>query len=204
MGRILVSTLYVLLTAVMCSLPFVSKGEEPHSSAISPAAATLAMRYLRSIDRSASFPSTGNRRTDFIFFGSSRRPLRGWRTIVIGGSEKPRLVWDSFSLHDPYLVVTAPDLMNIEDDGRDGYEISLRGCAPHQCADGRIGFAIYASQTRRTYIGHISTRDDGSYDVTYYPKSGMPDAYRDELDEMMCSDNGISRPSTLPIKCSAK
>src|SRR5947209_3026136 len=83
---------------------------------------------------------------------------------------------------------TAPTFINSEADGRNGYIVTFRGCVPHQCGDGRIGFALYASQSRQTYIAHISTRDNNSYRVTYYPKSGIPEAVRDKLDQMMCSD----------------
>lgn len=202
MRQILVSKMRVLMAATICLLPIVSGAQRPQSPAISRAATSLAMKHLLAIDRSVSFPSAAGRPEDFIFVGRSRGSSSGWRIIVVSGYAKVGIVWDSFTLQDPYLNVTGLSFIGTEADGRNGYVVTLRGCVPHQCADGRMGFAVYASQSRRTYIAHISTREDGSYDVTYYPESGIPATYRKELDRMMCSDNGISRPSALPMKCS--
>lgn len=204
MKRTFVSILRVLLMAVTCLVSVALNGQEPTSSTIPKAATALAVRSLRTIEKSTPFPSHDGRSDAFIFVGESRNPPTGWRVIVVEGAETPRLRWDSFALHDSYLDVTAPTFINSEADGRNGYIVTLRGCVPHQCGDGRIGFALYASQSRRTYIAHISTQDDNSYRVTYSPKSGIPEAVREKLDQMMCSDSGVSKPSALPIKCSAK
>ena len=202
MRQIHLPTWRALMMVITSLSPIASWGQKPPSPAAPSALTALAMRYLRSIDNTNSFDSLS-----FIFVGTSRPPSDGWRVIVICGDDngKARLMWDAFSLaHDKYRGVIGLNDIDEDADGPNGYLVTLRGCAPHQCADGRIGFALYASQTRRTYTSHITTRDDGSYDVTYYPKSDMPDTYRDKLDQMMCSDNGVSRPSTLPIKCSAQ
>ena len=176
------------------SMPAADQGD-------SPAAIGLAMKYLRSIEKSASFSLRDGRGKDLVVFGESRPPLRGWRVLVIRGDADPRLVWDSTSLLDWYFDVSGLDSINADDDGSGDYTVTIRGCAPHQCGDGKFGFAIYASRTERMYIAHVLTRDDGSYRVSYYPRAGIPTVYRDELNRLICSDNGISRPSTLPIKC---
>jgi len=204
MKRTFVSILRVLLMAVTCFVSVALNGQEPTSPTIPKAATSLAVRSLRTIEKSTPFPSHEGRSDAFIFVGESRNPPTGWRVIVVEGAETPRVTWDSFALHDSYLDVTAPTSINSEADGRNGYIVTLRGCVRHQCGDGRMGFALYASQSRRTYIAHISTQDDNSYRVTYSPNSGMPEAVREKLDQMMCSDSGVSKPSALPIKCSAK
>lgn len=113
------------------------------------------------------------------------------------------MVWDSHSLsHDDYFSVNGLGSLDSDADGVDGYIITWHGCVPHLCADGRLGFALFSSRTNLTYVSHITTKDDGSYVVTYYPNSGIPDVYRKPLDRMMCSPgNGASQPSKLPIKC---
>jgi hypothetical protein len=204
MKRTSVSILHVLLMAVTCLASVALNGQEPTSSTVPNAATALAVRSLRTIEKSTPFPSTEGRPNAFIFVGESRNPPTGWRVIVVEGAVTPRVRWDSFTLHDSYLNVTAPTFINSEANGRDGYIVTLRGCVPHQCGDGRIGFALYASESRRTFVAHVSTQDDNSYRVTYSPKSGIPEAVREKLDQMMCSDSGISKPSALPIKCSAK
>jgi hypothetical protein len=191
---------------ICCLFPLASGAQERSSSAAPSAISNLALRYLQSIHDTNSYDSLGSRGEDFVFVGTSRPPSGGWRIIVVRArSGKPRLIWDSYSLpKDNYLMLTSPREMDSDADGSAGYVITMRGCARHQCADGRIGFALYASRTDRTYVSHITTRDDGSYVVTYYPKLGMLDTYRDKLDRMMCSDGGISRPFALPIKCLGK
>ena len=200
MRNVTVPKFCAITAAILWAAPFIWGGEE----ATQNAATALAMRYLRAIDRTVSLPSSGGKQEDVLFTGPSLGPSGGWRTLVVGGQTKPGLAWDSFTLHDPYLNVTGLSFINTEADSPEGYIVTLRGCVPHQCADGKIGFAIYVSQIRRTYIGHISTREDGSYEISYYPKSGVPDNYRAKLDRMMCSDKGISRPSELPLKCPKK
>lgn len=194
----------VLLTTLVCIVPLVARGENPDSSLVPKEATAFAMQYLRSVESSTALPVDNSSSKDFIFVGKSSKPVGGWRIIAIGGNDKLRIVWDSFSLHDSYFDVIGLSFINTRVDEHNGYIVTLRGCVPHQCADGKIGFAIYASREHQTYISHVSTQEDDSYRVTYFPKSGMPDAYRKELDQMMCSDNGISRPSSLPIKCAAQ
>jgi hypothetical protein len=161
----------------------------------------LAMKYLQSIDKSESFLLSGNRGKDFVFVGRSLNPSHGWRLIVINSYAQLHIVWDSRSLVDPYFSVAGLSSIDIRPDEGAGYLVTIRGCVPHQCADGKIGFAIYAGRTRQKYIAHILTNSDGSYSVKYYPSVTMPAVYREELNEMICSDNGISRPLSLPIKC---
>lgn len=204
MRRAGVSILGIFLAAVVCMSSIVVEGQEPSAPANSKKATALAKKYLGTIERAVSFPSTEGGDQDVIYWGQSLNPPHGWRIIAISKKEKPLVVFDSFSLHDAYLGVTGLSAINAEADGHNGYVVTWRGCVPHQCSDGRIGFALYASQDRRTYRAHILTMDDNSYHVAYYPKSGIPGNYRKQLDEMMCSDNGISRPSTLPNKCLAR
>jgi len=203
MRRILSCPFYVLLTAIICLLPSVSEAQEQESgsSAIPRETTVVAMKYLRAVVQGDSISSNDGQHDDFIFAGNSRDRFGGWRVIVVAGSRRSRVLWDSYTLRDWYFDGTAPSGNDYDSDEPSGYIVTLRGCAPHQCADGRIGFALYSSHARRVYISHITTRDDGSYVVTYYPKSGIPKTYHDKLDQMMCSKNGVSEPSTLPIKC---
>jgi hypothetical protein len=192
------------LAAVVFLFFFVVSGQEPSSSAPSNGATALAKKYLGTVERSMSFPSTEGGSQDVIFVGQSLHPPHGWRIVVVSDQEKYRLVWDSFALHDAYLDVTGLSSINTEADGHDGYIVTWRGCVPHQCSDGRIGFALYSSKNHQTYRAHVATLDDNSYRVAYYPASGIPDEYREKLDEMLCSDNGISQPARMPIKCPAR
>jgi hypothetical protein len=203
MRRILALSLCVL-AVIMCLLPPVSKGQEPNSSPVPPSVTALARKYLSEVVKSASFPLSDGGGEDFIFVGTSRGRSNGWRIVAVGSQTKPSVLWVSSVLHDPYFETSAPNTIDAEADGRSGYIVTLRGCMRHQCADGRIGFALYFSESHRFYVSHVTTRDDGSYAVAYYPSPGIPDSYRERLDRMMCSDNGVSRPSTLPIKCAAK
>jgi hypothetical protein len=194
------SKLRALSAIVMCFVPLILNGKEPQSSRSTQAATVIATRYLHDVENTKSFTS-GDGREDFVFVGNSRSSSGAWRVIVVGGT-KPRVIWDSFSLlHDSYFYVIGLSSIESESDDQNGYIVTLRGCAPHQCSDGKIGFAIFASRTGRTYLSHVTTKEDGGYEVTYYPKSGIPEDYRRKLDDSMCSDNGVSRPSTLPIKC---
>jgi hypothetical protein len=179
-------------------------GQEPSAPVNSNGATALAKKYLGTIEKTVSFPSTEGGNKDVISVGQSRNPPRGWRIVVVSDKDEPQLVWDSFALHDEYLDVTGLNSINVEADGHSGYIVTWRGCVPHQCSDGRIGFALYSGKSNRVYRAHVSTQDDNSYRVAYYPKSGIPDEYREKLDEMMCTDNGISRPSALPLKCSSR
>jgi hypothetical protein len=196
-ARLSLASLVMLMMACIFLLPSMSAANQ----AGSPAAVGLALKYLRSIEKSASFSFSDGRGKELVVFGASRPPLRVWRVLVIRGDEDPRLVWDSTNLLDWYFDVGGVESISADDDGSDGYTVTIRGCARHECGDGKFGFAIYASRTERMYIAHVVTKDDGSYRVSYYPGAGIPTVYREELNRMMCSDNGISRPSTLPIKC---
>jgi len=187
--------LTIALAMLLC--PFLLAGAPQEDSQ----ATELAMKYLESIDKSASFLLGGNQGNDFVFVGRSLNPSHGWRLIIINRSAQPHIVWDSRSLVDPYFSVAGSSSIDIRGDEGAGYLITIRGCAPHQCADGKMGFAIYAGKTRQKYIAHLLTNSNGSYSVKYYPSVRMPAVYREELNEMMCTDNGISRPLTLPIKC---
>lgn len=200
MTRILAFRLGVVL-ACMCLLQPVSQGQATSPPRVSPAATALGQRYLREAVQSSSFPAPDGQGQDTILVGTSNGRSGGWRIIAVGSRPKPTVLWVSPGLHDPYLEVSAPNEIEVESDGQNSYIVTVRGCMRHQCADGRIGFALYSSQSRRFYVSHVTIKDDGSYNVTYYPKSGIPAAYRRQLDQMMCSDNGISRPSTLPLKC---
>jgi len=162
----------------------------------------VALNYLRSVDKSASFVLRDHEGEDTVFIGSSTRG--GWRVIIVHRDAGLGVIWDSQSLRDPYFTVTASNTIETQADKNDDYLVTIRGCAPHQCADGKIGFAVYASKTRKTYIAHVLTGPDGSYHVTYKPNVGLPPEYRQELDRLMCADNGISRPATLPIKCQSE
>jgi hypothetical protein len=48
---------------------------------------------------------------------------------------------------------------------------------PPQCGDGKIGDAVFVSQTPRNYISHISALGNNSYMVTFYPKLGIPERF---------------------------
>ena len=195
---------FVLFAVFMCIAPCASSGQMTLTSVAAPSTVTsLAMRYLHSIHDSNPWDSPSGQGEDYILVGMSRHPSNGWRTLVIREAVhgKPRVVWDSYSLHDGYFSVIAPDDTDSDADGSD-YVVTLRGCVPHNCADGMIGFALYSSRTGQTYVSHVTTQNDGSYEVTYYPKTGIPSVYREDLVRIMCSDAGISQPSALPIKCS--
>jgi hypothetical protein len=169
-----------------------------------PALIKFANRFLRSIEYTNPYDSPGGHGLDFIFLGESQSHRGGWRVIVVrASSSKPLLVWDSNSLaHDHYFSSSGLSSLDSDADGTDGYIVTWQGCVPHDCGEGRLGFALFSSRTNQTYIGHITTKDDGSYVVAYYPSSGIPDVYRNQLDRMMCSPgNGASDPSKLPIKC---
>ena len=202
MKQTIATTLHILLATTLCLLPSVI-GTAQTSRAMPDKAITLAKHYLQTIERSASF-ATGGGREDIVFVGHSRGSSDGWRVLIVADDRKPKVVWDSFSLRDPYFDSMGSNSIDYYADGQNEFVVTLRGCAPHQCFDGRLGFAAYASRSRRVYKSHVLTKDDGSYEVTFYPKSGLPDTYRAELVRMMCSDSGISQPSALPIKCSAK
>jgi len=194
---------FCAMAAIMCLLLPVAKGQEPNSAPAPPSVAALVKNYLREVVKSASFAPSDRGGKDFIFVGTSRGQSGGWRIVTVGSQAKPSVLQVSPALRDPYFEIGMPSTIDAEVDGRNGYMVTLRGCMRHQCADGRIGFAIYSSQSNRFYVSHVTTLDNGSYTVTYYPKSGILDSYRKRLDRMMCSDNGVSRPSTLPIKCAA-
>jgi hypothetical protein len=198
MKRTGVSILRLFLTLALCLFQPAAVGEEQPS--VPDAATSVASRYLQAVEKSFSFP-TLNGAEDFVLVGHSRDRSGAWRVIIISGSKQPRVDWDSFALNDPYLNVIGLTFIDAEADSSNGYTVSLRGCAPHQCADGKIGFAVYTSRHKRVYRSHILTKYDGSYAVTFYPKSGIPEIYRDQLNRMMCSDSGISRPTALPLKC---
>jgi len=200
MTRILAFRFGVVL-ACMCLLQSVSKGQATSTPQVSTATA-LGKRYLREVVHSASFPSPSGQGEDTVLVGISLGRSGGWRIVAVGSRPEPTLLWVSPGLQDLYFEMSAPNDIEVEADSQNSYVVTVRGCMRHQCADGRIGYALYSSQSRRFYISHVTTSDDGTYSVTYFPKSGIPDVYRRQLDKMTCSDNGITRPSSLPIKCS--
>jgi len=201
MKRIAEFAVLVVLTAGICLSSSALAGEECASPTMSAAASAVASRYLQAVEKCYSFPSAGGRR-DFVLVGSARRPPNVWRVLVVADGSKPRVLWDSFMLRDWYFDVIGLGGIDSWDEG-DGIVVTLRGCAAHQCYDGKIGFALYSSKTNKLYVSHVTTRRDGSYEVAYYPKSDIPEDYRRELDQMMCSDSGISRLSMLPIESTA-
>ncbi len=197
MRKLALARPYMLVVMVILVFSFLSAAEQPKDSPET----RFVKQYLQSINKSVSFDSGAAEGKDYLFIGQARPPLRGWRVIVVHGAPQPHVLWDSLTLHDPYLSVTGLGFLHVEDYEDKGYVVTIRGCVPHQCADGKIGFAVYASRTRQTYIAHVLTNEDGSYRVTYYPTAGIPKTYREQLEDMICSDNGISRPSALPIHC---
>jgi len=199
----------VLLCGVSQTAARNQEASEPHASQSTPPPTPLAVtrfakRYLRSIEYTNPYDSPLGHGLDFIFLGESLSRGDGWRVIVVRASDSKRLlVWDSNSLsHDYYFSSNGPSDLDSDADGTDGYIVTWRGCAPRDCGDGRLGFAVFSSRTNQTYVSHITTKDNGSYVVTYYPNSGIPDVYRNQLDRMMCSPgNGASDPPKLPINC---
>ena len=202
MKRAISILLRVLLATTLCLISTLS-GIAQTSHSTPDKAIRLAKRYLQTIDRSVSF-AAGSGAQDIVFVGHSSDGSDGWRVLVVEGGGKPKVVWDSFSLNDSYFDSMGSSSIHYYAEGENGFVVTLRGCAPHQCFDGRLGFAAYVSRLRRVYISHVLTRENGSYEITFHPKSGVPDAYRAKLIQMMCSDSGISQPSALPINCSIK
>lgn len=207
--KTVVSTLCVALLCVVGQTAAKNQEAiEPRANQSAPPApraiTKFAKRYLLSIEYTNPYDSPLGHGLDFIFFGETRSHRGGWRVIVVRASDsKPLLVWDSHTLsHDYYFSSNGLSDLDSDADGTDAYIVTWRGCAPRDCGDGRLGFALFSSRTNQTYVSHITTKDDGSYVVTYYPNSGIPDVYRDQLDRMMCSlGSGVSHPSKLPINC---
>lgn len=157
-------------------------------------------KYLRTVERSSSFSLGENKGNDTVLVGHSI--TNGWRVIVLHrDNAKSHIIWDSQSLKDPYFTVTALESIQVSKDQPDGYIVAIRGCMPHQCADGKIGFAVYASRTRQVYVAHVTANGEGSYSITRNPEIDLPTIYRDELDKMICTDYGISHHERLPFKC---
>lgn len=204
---------YLAFTITLFLSAFPACAQKASSLPVPTTARTLAASYLRSIQDTSSYGS-GKGQKDFIFVGTSVPPSNGWRIIVVrmGRVRKPQLIWDSFSLrHDEYFTVSGLSNIHTDADGPDAYVVTLRGCFPHDCTDGRIGFALFASRTDRVYVSHITTTfrnlssgEVSGYKVAYYPAHGIPENYHLDLDRMMCGDSGISEGSLLPIRCSPK
>ncbi len=167
------------------------------------AAATLAQSYLFGIDTSIARPSRGHS-VDQIFVGASRvgnsrTRYDGTRVIVVADTARPKVVWDSFTLHDRYFALVSVDDIDVEEDGPDAYWVAMSGCAPHECAGGASGYAVYSSRTRRVYVSHVTTGNGGSR-VTFWPRSGIPETFRAELKRMVCADRNV-RAEQLPFTC---
>jgi len=193
--------LLVLASTGLC-LPSARPYKQEQSPLVAPRAAiALASRYLEKVDTSYSL-SAGSREQNFVIVGYGPQ-YRGVRVLVAVDSMRPRLLWDSYSMRgDDFFGVMAPssiDAFAIE--GAHGYIVTIQGCAPHECLDGRLGFAVYASDTRRLYVAHVTARQDSSYAVRFVPRSGIPLVYLAQLKEMICTDDGISHPNRLPFEC---
>jgi len=193
--------LTLLLVASAAAFAAPCAAQEVVPSIPSRAATSLAHRFLRTIDTSFTFLVSPND-TDYVVAGTSRRGF-GVRLLVIVGGAHPRVAWDDDSLwrHDPDFELSSLQEIDADADGPGNYVVTTSGCARHECADGDIGFAVYASRTHRLYTADVDTRSDGSYEVSYRPRAGLPRPYQLRLIQMMCSYNGITRPSTLPVKC---
>ena len=71
MRRASVSILHLLLAAVVCLSPLLVGGQEPSTSVPSNGATALAKKYLGTIEKALSFPSTEDGGQDAIFIGQS-------------------------------------------------------------------------------------------------------------------------------------
>jgi hypothetical protein len=163
-------------------------------------ASRFALQYLKEIKKTFSFAPENGISSDFIFVGSSSSKRGGYRIIVVRGSNPPRVIWDSYIIKDSYLSVKGWDEMKAEEDLEGGYVVTLRGCMPHNCADGKIGFAIYSSKMRKTFISHL-TYADGAYAITYFPSGDIPFVYKEGLNRQMCNDPEIRNHRLPTIEC---
>jgi hypothetical protein len=128
------------------------------------------------------------------------RALQGdWAAMIERTGTRSQIIWDSKTLHDPFFDVKAPDWIKSLSQGVD-YKVIMRGCVPHQCADGRIGIAIFYGKTKRLYVEHLISQDNGSYTVQFKPDE-MPPEIRADLERTACIDPGITAPSRLPFPC---
>jgi hypothetical protein len=205
--------IFVISSAIVVMLAHESKAQQPPASAIPSDATAFAQKHLSDIAKSFAF-AVGGSRQDFVFVGNSRssdlvtkdigRPDEKWKILIVSGGKKASYaVSRSFVIGDGYLSASGPAVIDASPDGADSYIVTMTGCAPQDCTDGRLGFLLYSSQKHRIYRAHVTTEANKSYRVAYDPK-GVPAQYRAKLNQMMCSDDGISRPSALPIKCPAR
>jgi hypothetical protein len=164
------------------------------------AASNFAFQYLKEIKTTFSFAPENGAPPDIIFVGSSASERTGWRLIVVRGSNPPQLIWDSYIINDPYLATLAWDDMHAQEDLDGGYVVTLRGCMPHNCSDGKIGFAIYSSKLQETLISHL-TYTHGAYEITYFPSGDLPFEYMEGLNRLMCDDSEVLNHRLLTIQC---
>jgi hypothetical protein len=122
-----------------------------------------------------------------------------WRAVIERGGSTHQIIWDSNTLRDIFFGVRAPDWIRSSSQGMD-YKVIMRGCAPHQCMDGRIGIAVFSGKTKRLYVEHLISQDSGGYTVQFSPAE-MPPDIRVELEKAACTDPGITAPSRLPYPC---
>jgi hypothetical protein len=172
-----------------------------------PAAATaLAMKSLTAIERSWVMPPSVKGESDCVMLGRDRSGPGDWRVLVLTGGAKPRVAWDSRSLQlDGYLHGKSADTVSVRDAQDEGYLITFKGCPPRRCYDGVFGYAVYVSRLRRAFVAQVTTillnRNAFNYSIAYNPPAGIPEAYRNTLQLMICAESGISEPAKLPIKC---
>lgn len=208
----------LVLATILCVLPVVFEAS-PSAPPPTPAATlSFAKQYLKTVERTQSFPSADGRRTDYVFVGATSEPRSvGWRVVAVRGDSSPRLVWDSavFRKVDDYLQDLGLDGISIGAGPDGGYLITLVGCVPRQCGGTRIGVALFSSKMRRTYSAHVTdlaayyppkkSPDGRTHDVDYLPPTGIPDLYRQELNRLVCSAFGrVYPPPRLPISCGAR
>ena len=172
------------------------------SATFSENARKLAARHLKSIEtmeEAARYPSGSE---EIAFVGQSRGTHGGWTVLVIHSDKEAEVLWDSSKrLRESYFAVMVPSGIRVIPGSEGDYMVEIRGCAPHQCDDGRFGYAVYSGRTRKLYKAKVTTAEDNSYSIQFVPQTGIPTQYLAELREMMCSDNGISHPQSLPFRC---
>jgi hypothetical protein len=173
----------------------------------------FASSFLMKVDKASAFPVIGG--MAYVLLGRSTGLFHPNRVIAISNVHSPRIDWDSSDLNDdPYFTVFGWNGLHASSDGAQGYTVAVRGCAPHECADGKIGFALFSSLDHATYRAHVSTestatiRQNGDetygidhYEIKYFPKQGMPAKYFHAINGLICADRGFSKPSLLPLKC---
>ncbi len=170
-------------------------------------------RTFKTLVKQMEFPVPGG--TAYVAFGRMWGPLRAFRVLALRYDHGLHTDWDSTSLiHDEYFGVLGLHSFGAQADGPYSYTVSLSGCALHQCAEGKVGVALYSSQTNWTYVAHVvaevslheGSNGDGTitsdaYTVTYLPKSGDSRRYRNQLDRLICKTPSYSRRALFPFRC---